>query len=184
MKELISTIGAKIREARLRNKLTIKYVAEHANLTKSFISQLENGKITPSLKSLLAITGALNITLGSFFNSETISNEPVVRSGERKAISTKSGVRILLLTPDLNDRLVEFLFVIYEKEATSGIMHSHRGQECGIVLKGKLEVRANRQTYVLNAGDSISLNSDVPHQMTNISKGTTEAIWVNCPPTL
>lgn len=182
MEELINTIGPKLRSIRLEKKLTIKQVSERTNLTKSLISQIENGKITPSLRSLLAIAKVLDITIGSFFDNHRTGVKPVVQKNERKVLSTKNGVKIYLLTPDLHDRTVEFLYVVYDEHSSSELMYSHRGQECGIVLKGKLEVLVNQDAYILKAGDSIAISSHVPHRISNIHKGKTEVIWVNSPP--
>ena len=184
MEELIYSIGAKLKALRLEQKLTINEVASRAEVTKSLVSQIENGKSLPSLKSLIALTTALGTTVGYLFSNEADTSELVVRADERKVISTRSGVTLYLLTPTLQNRQVEFLSVIYEKGASSGVLHAHRGEEYGIVLKGRLEVTVKDESYILEEGDSIVINSEIPHKITNACKGATEVIWANTPPTL
>lgn len=184
MEELIDTIGEKIKTLRLEKNLTINDISQRTDLTKSLISQIENGKSLPSLKSLLAITQALETTVGYLFSSDDDTSESVVRAADRKVISTQNGVTLFLLTPNLRNRSVEFLSVIYEKGSSSGILHSHTGEEYGIVLKGRLEILIKDERFTLDEGDSIVINSEIPHQITNVYDGRTEVIWANTPPSL
>ena len=184
MEELIYTIGEKIKTLRRGQKLTINEVSQRTQLTKSLISQIENGKSLPSLKSLLAITKALGTTVGYLFSGDTDTSESVVKAGERKMISTGNGVTLYLLTPNLQNRAVEFLYVEYEKGASSGILHSHSGEEYGIVLKGRLEVTVNGDSFILETGDSVVINSELPHQISNAYAGKSEVVWANAPPSL
>lgn len=184
MEELIYSIGGKLKALRLQQKLTINDVAKETNLTKSLISQIENGKSLPSLKSLIALTTALGTTVGYLFSNDMDTTDPVVRAAERKVISTESGVTLYLLTPNLRNRQVEFLSVVYEKGASSGLLHAHSGEEYGIVLRGRLEVNVRDESYILEEGDSIVINSEIPHKISNAYKGTTEVIWANTPPSL
>ena len=184
MEELIDTIGEKLKTLRLQQKLTIKDVSQRTQLTKSLISQIENGKTLPSLKSLIALTTALGTTVGYLFSNDLESSEMVVRASERKVMHTRNGVTLYLLTPSLRNRKVEFLSVVYEKGASSGILHAHNGEEYGIVLKGRLEVEVQDETYLLEEGDSIVINSEIPHKISNARDGTTEVIWANTPLTL
>ena len=184
MDELIDLIGGKIKVLRLEKNLTINDISKRTDLTKSLISQIENGKSLPSLRSLLAITKALDTTVGYLFSSDEDSSDPVVRAGNRKVISTENGVTLFLLTPNLRNRKVEFLSVIYKEGASSGLLHTHSGEEYGIVLKGKLKIMINDEAIVLEEGDSIVINSEIPHQITNIFPGKTEVIWANTPPSL
>ncbi len=184
MEELIYSIGEKMKALRLQQKLTINDVAQRTNLTKSLISQIENGKSLPSLKSLIALTTALGSTVGYLFSNDTDTSEIVVRASDRKVLTTGNGVTLYLLTSSLRNRKVEFLSVVYEKGATSGILHSHNGEEYGLVLKGRLEVTVRDESYILEQGDSIVINSENPHKISNVFQGTTEVIWANTPPTL
>lgn len=184
MQELIYSIGGKIKALRIEQKLTINDVSQRTSLTKSLISQIENGKSLPSLKSLLAITKALGSTVGYLFSTDGDTSESIVRASERKVISTKNGVTLYLLTPSLRNRMVEFLSVVYEKGASSGCLHSHNGEEYGIVLEGAVDVTVRDESFILEKGDSIVINSEIPHKITNVHDGTTEVIWANTPPTL
>lgn len=177
-------LGSKIRGIRKEKKLTLRDVARMTNLTESLLSQIENNKAQPSITSLMAISKVLNAPIAYFFDQDANHvKSPVLRSSERPVVQTKSGITYYLLSPNVEEVQIEMLYVEYDKGASTEVMHTHSGYECGIVLEGKLEVRLNENRYILNRGDSITIPSSQPHDIVNILEGTTTAIWVNNPPT-
>jgi transcriptional regulator with XRE-family HTH domain len=175
-------LGSNIRLVRLSKKLTISEVARSADITRSLLSQIENKKANPSIKTLMAIAKTLQVPIGSFFDDNNHLNSPVVRAGERKALKTRSGITYFLLTPEPSKHSIEFLYNIFEKGSSTEIFYSHKGEECGIVLEGRLKINTDTDEYVLEAGDSIVLLSTKPHKLTNVGNGQTIAIWANSPP--
>ena len=175
-------LGDIIKKTRLEKLKTIKDVAEEANVTISLLSQIENNKANPSIKSLMAIAKALNVPISSFFDDHELVTSPVIKSYKRRAIQTPDGVTFYLLMPSLKDLSIEFKYTVYEKGGSSGHFHTHKGEECGIVLEGRLEVIYGDDTYILEAGDSIYLDSTKPHTMKNVYDGRTITIWVDSPP--
>jgi transcriptional regulator with XRE-family HTH domain len=175
-------LGNVIKQTRLEQGKTIKDVAEEANVTISLLSQIENNKANPSINSLIAIAKALNVPIGSFFDEHEVDSSPVVKSYKRRPIYTQDGETFYLLTPLRKDLLMECKYTIYEKGGTSGHYHKHEGAECGIVLEGRLAVMQEGEKYILEAGDSIYLDSTKPHTMKNVYDGRTVTIWVDSPP--
>lgn len=87
-----------------------------------------------------------------------------------------------LLSKNLKGKL-EFLLAIYEVGAATGpMMYSHRGEECALVLKGKLEIQLLSSTYVLEKDDSIVFSCEIPHRVTNVGKIPAVSIWCITPP--
>jgi transcriptional regulator with XRE-family HTH domain len=175
-------LGDRIRKIRKQKKMTIKGMAEAAGVTSSLVSQIEKNKANPSINSLMAIAKVLQVPMASFFEEDLAIAEPVVRPETRKCLRTRNGVTYYLLTPDIQSHRLGFIFNIFEKGASAGEMYSHEGEECGYVLEGRLEVTYNGATYILEAGDSIILDSTIPHMCKNIYNGQTIAIWANSPP--
>ncbi|PIE32951.1 hypothetical protein CSA56_13545 [candidate division KSB3 bacterium] len=176
-------LGEMIKRTRIAQQKTIKEVAGQAEVTISLLSQIENNKTNPSINSLIAIAKALNVPVGSFFDDiDSMSFEPVVRAYKRKAMQSLNGVTYYLLTPTTKDVLVEFKYNVYEKGGASANFHTHKGQEYGIVLEGRLKVTYGEDVYILEAGDSMLLDSTIPHDMENIYDGRTITIWAACPP--
>ncbi len=175
-------LGDRIRKIRKQKQYTIKDVAQQAGVTSSLVSQIEKNKANPSINSLMAIAKVLNVPIASFFEKEVDMADPVVRPETRKFLRTQNGVTYYLLTPDIQSHRLGFIYNVFEKGASAGEMYSHEGEECGYVLQGRLQVTCNGAKYILEAGDSIILDSTVPHMCTNIYDGYTIAIWANSPP--
>lgn len=151
-------------------------------LTESLLSQIENSKANPSITTLLSISKALNTPAGAFFETSTEHNSPVVRKNERPLSQTSNGINYYLLTPDLSDSPIEVLYNEFQPGADTGESIRHEGVECAVVLEGKLEVTIDERVYILNAGDSITINSDTPHKVRNISERVSSAVWIDSPP--
>lgn len=153
------------------------------NLTESLISQIENNKATPSVPTLMAISKSLNIPIGSLFEDERETEAPVLRSIDRPIVKTTSGITYFLLGAPKDNFPVEVISGEMEKGASQELKHDHAGIECGIVITGKLKVEYGDSTHILYPGDSITIDSTIPHMIENIHNGESTFIWINNPPT-
>jgi transcriptional regulator with XRE-family HTH domain len=185
-------LGGKLKKARLEQKLSLEEVSAKSGLSIGFISQIENDKANPSIGSLKKIADGLGMQFASFFeNLDDKENqkaekemEPVlVKSFRRKSMKMPgSDVQYYLLSPDLN-RKMEFILMIANSGVDSGEEpFSHEGEECGIVIKGKIEFTVGQKTFVMEEGDSLYLESALPHSWRNIGDTRAELIWVITPP--
>lgn len=174
-------LGAKIRSLRQKQNLSIEQVAERSGLSKGLISQIERDMTGPTVASLWKIAKALNVNINYFFDEEN-EFEPLVRKDERKIIQVKGKRKYELLCPDLK-RAIEMLWIEIEPgESSSRDLISHDGEECGVVIRGKLQVVCGEKTYHLNEGDSIYLDSTTPHRYFNISNEPCTSVWAMVPP--
>lgn len=175
-------MGQKIRQIRREQNLTLSDVARMTGLTESLLSQIENSKANPSITTLLAISKALNTPVGIFFDLNQENNSPVVRKNERQLSRTANGISYYLLTPHLQDTPLEVLYNEFQPHADTDARIRHEGVECAVVLTGKLEVTIDETVYVLNAGDSITIDSNRPHRIRNLADTVSTAIWIDTPP--
>lgn len=178
-----STLGASIRRARKRRGLTIQRVAEISGLSISFISQVERDLVSPSVNSLQKISRALGMQIGGFFEDQGRAGR-VIRAHERpRLIYPDRAEEEYLLTP-VKSKKLQVLYYRLKPGATSGeTPYSHDSdEECGIVLRGSLEVSVAGETYTLHAGDAITFESHLPHAWRNGSDEVCEALWVVTPP--
>jgi mannose-6-phosphate isomerase-like protein (cupin superfamily) len=67
--------------------------------------------------------------------------------------------------------------------ATGEEMLSHRGEESGVVVKGRVELTVGGQTRVLKAGDAYYFASSTPHSFRNVGREVCEIISASTPPT-
>ena len=121
----------------------------------------------------------LNAQPTPFVNGANAGDGLPVHPEDRHVIELGSGVRWERLTNHA-DPNVDFLFVVYAPGGAScdaNALMRHSGREYGHVLRGSLEVTIGFDTQILEAGDSISFDSTVPHRLATIGDEPAEALW-------
>ncbi len=76
------TLGKRILELRLKSKRTQQQVSELTGLAVSYLSRLENDRMSPSIRTLTKISKALHVPLTSFFD-----DKPVLEAKDRCPVS-------------------------------------------------------------------------------------------------
>lgn len=179
-----STLGEKIRRVRKARGLTLAQVSEKTGLSIGYLSQVERNKTSPTIDVLKAIGDVLGKSIAYFVQEEDVKPRFVVRKSDRKRLQLPgSKLEFELLVPDLN-RSLEVLFHRIEVGASSGPKpYSHVGEECGIVLKGRIRIWIGSESFVLEEGDSVAFPSSLPHRWENAGDCEAETIWIITPPT-
>jgi transcriptional regulator with XRE-family HTH domain len=184
-------LGKRLRQERDRLGLSLRELARRLEVSPSLLSQIETGKIQPSVRTLYAIVSELGVSLDDVFASgdrggatrteaDSDAQSRVQRAGSRRALELESGVRWERLTTS-NDSEVDFLYTVYEvggASSSDGELVRHSGREFGIVLTGRLGVTVGFEEHMLEPGDSISFESAIPHRLHNDGDEVVTAIWV------
>lgn len=162
--------------------MSIEQLSKISGLSMGLISQMERNITTPSVWSLWEVAKALDVRINYFFD-EYDKSLPIVKKNSRKTITLpNSNVTYELLSPNLKKK-IEFLLVKIEPGmCTSYEQISHEGEECGYVVKGTMKVKWGSKEYVLEEGDSIYLDSNVPHRYINVGEDTVISVWAMTPP--
>ncbi len=158
-------IGSKIRSIRNRKKITIAHMCEETGLSKGFISNIENNNTSPSISTLQTIASFLKVPL-PYLLLEKDEHMTVIRKNEREVTTSQvSNLKIehLASRDGLSIRLVEF-----PQGASTEGKNAHEGEECHLVLKGKILAEQGEDTYFLEEGDTFSWCASVPHYVKNV----------------
>jgi transcriptional regulator with XRE-family HTH domain len=184
----VAHLGARLKSARERTGFSVRGLARRVNVSPSLVSQIEHGRVTPSVGTLYAMVNELGLGLDDLFRDSGQATEngraaarpsPVQRRHNRKAIRLADGVRWELLTPT-PDQELEFFHVVYDAGAEScgnDSLISHGGMEYAYILRGRLGVRIGGEEYELRAGDSLSFDAQRPHRLWTIGRRPAVAIW-------
>ncbi len=179
-------IGATIRRLREEQDMTLRQLAKDVGVSPSFLSQVEQGKSSPSLATLKSIADELQTTVGRLVGDDATQpgDRLVTTEKQRKAFKQAGdGVQMYLLSESNPYKQMQpLLFKLGQSAASGESTYAHYGQEFVLVLKGSLEISLGEKTYKLKKGDSIYFNSSTPHSFKNLFKGETEALWVITPP--
>lgn len=177
-------IGEKIKKLRKEKGMSIAELAEQSQLSPGLISQIERNIVTPTIVSLWKIAQSLQVSIGYFFDEDIkdLPNPVVKKNNRKKMIISNNSAIYELLSPDLN-RKIEFLYITLKAgDYSSKDFVTHEGEECGIVIKGRLMVKMKDKEYILEEGDSIYFDSTIPHRYINIGDEECISIWAMTPP--
>ena len=174
-------LGARMRHARRVAHLTMTQLAEKANCSESLVSKIESGQATPSLAMLHRIAAALDTNIASLTEDGPV-DRPVLRSGERPVISA-GGISLERLVLPKRGGLLQANIHIVEPGAASDGQIVHAGEEVGYVLEGRLELTLGDDRHEIQAGDSFTFASHVPHGYRNVGDTVARILWVNTPAT-
>jgi len=166
-------IGHKLRQLRLRKKIALVDLGKHTGLSASMLSQLENGKLIPTLPTLARIAMVFDVGLEHFFTDrKTRRVFSIVRSTERLRFpdqpdSAIPGYYFEVLSFGATDKSMSaYLADFPRREGRSPRHHSHDGAEFLHVLSGTLTVNYQSEDYNLDAGDSVYFDASEPHSYT------------------
>jgi transcriptional regulator with XRE-family HTH domain len=160
--------------------MSARELAERAGTTPSYLSRLENGRLSPTVTSLARLMQAMGEPVSSVFGDRDLSG-PVVRVGDRRVVRNR-GVDDYLLSPTRDGRLEVIESVIQPGEGSGSPSYSHPGdEECIVVLDGLLNVWIDEELYELKRGDAITFACRRPHRWLNPGKKRARALWILTP---
>lgn len=176
-------LGRRLRQLRRKKKMALREVAAAADVSESFLSQVERGLANPSVASLRRIANAIREPVGSFFTGEAPQGM-VVRAGERRRLIHSKGVlEDYLLTPPTARNLQIIYCVVGAGEGSGPEPYTHPAdEECVVVLSGRLDVGLGADTYRLSSGDALLLDPKNPHSFANPGPEPATMLWVQTPP--
>ena len=176
-------IGERLKRLRLANSLTQEELASRADLTKGYISQLENDATSPSIATLKDIIDVFGINMQEFF-SETIDEDIVYGKDARvQATDDDDKIKVELLVPGAQNRDMDPVLVTLDPDEEMDEQPFHEGEEFGFVLFGKIQLRLDDRLYTLKKDECFYFSSDKKHSVKNIGKGPARILWVVTPPT-
>ena len=180
------TFGWGIRDVRKRLKLSLKQVAASTDLSIGFLSQIERGISSPTLKVLTSLSDVLQLSVAELIDPHLpgLESETVRTRSQSGAMMLlwRSGIRKLALAGSTEQSSPRFSFSLLEFEpgATAGDeLYTHSGEEAGYVVEGQLRLIVRNKRWILEPGDSFHFSSCDPHTFKNESAGKTTIVMMN-----
>ena len=173
-------LGEKIKQMRHQLGLTQEELADRCELTKGYISQLENDLNSPSIATLTDILSALGSNLSEFFREET--EEKVVFTKEEFIEKNSDGVLWNWLIPNAQKNMMEPVLVELTENSSTSEDFPHEGEEFGYVLQGKIAITLGNKRYVCKKGEAFYYEANKPHSILNLGNTPAKFLWVSTPP--
>lgn len=184
-------LGQKLRQLRLRKKIALTDLGRHTGLSASMLSQLENGKLIPTLPTLARIALVFDVGLEHFFSEKKQKRLfSIVRAEDRLRFpdlpdSPVPGYFFEVLTFGAPQKSLScYLAEFPARNSDEPCLHSHEGSEFIHVIEGMLTISYQGEEYTLRAGDSVYFDSSEPHSYCGKSDAAAKALVVTNPPRL
>lgn len=179
----MTPLGARVKALRVERGLQQRQLAEKAELTPSMVSQIESGRLTPSLNTLRRLAEALGVTIASLFDGQPAGSIVISRSKDYPVVSFDGSserwavlgaglfqgkIRAVVSTLDARSRGV----------ATDKVIIKPGQIKLFYVLDGKVALHYNSERHALEEGDSALLDGGAPHGWENLGTRRARALWV------
>ena len=177
-------IGERIKRLRLKKSMGLVELGKHTGLSASFLSQLETGRVVPTLRNLSRIAMVFSKDLSYFFESDAGSVFRVHRRKDRVRLPQTGAdapsyffENLGYLVPDrlMDPYLAEFLPLSEDVQPKA---HLHPGFEFLYLLEGELGLYHGERECVLSEGDAVYLDAMMPHSYLCIGPKIARAIIV------
>ncbi len=170
-------IGEKIQTLRKTKDITIAELARQSGISESILQKAEQENVSPPLGNIVNLAKFFDVPVGEFFGESGDSPFCIVRSEERQEVSRFSaeysmscGYTYQGLGQQKRNRQMEpFLVTLNPIQGAEPEANQHVGEEFIFVLEGQVMVRLEDHQEVLNPGDSIYYDSNVPHIISSLA---------------
>ena len=176
MAEAVSAgrLGSRVKELRKQRGMTLEALAERSGVSRAMLSKVERGEKNPTLVVAARIAEGFGVTLSGLLGTEE-RREVVVVPRERRMVmrDPETGFERQLLSPSFGVRGVEFVRNVVPEGSTSGEFPPHRSgvEEYVVVERGRLRAILGGEEHLLEEGDTLYFEADVPHRFDNAGEG-------------
>lgn len=175
-------IGNKIKELRIQKGLTQSELADRAELSKGFISQVERDLTSPSITTLVDILQCLGTDLKDFFSDEE-DTQVVFHSSDYFEKTDDSLLnQVEWIIPNAQKNMMEPIRVTLGIGGSTYPDNPHDGEEFGYVLSGSIRIHIGKKTYKAQKGESFYFTANTSHYIEATGKTGATFLWISTPP--
>lgn len=176
-------IGKRINNRRKELGFSLRELGDLAGVTASFLSQLENDQVSPSLNSLQSIATALKVPI--FYLLHEGSTGQVVRANERtRMFFPDSKISYDLLTSDYSKQMMSFIICVQPLAVHIAMKLVKATEQWMHVLTGRMKIIIADDTFFLDPGDTIYYDGDLLVEFGSCSDEELQVICCVSPPML
>jgi transcriptional regulator with XRE-family HTH domain len=174
-------LGKNLKRLRRRQGYSLDRLSQLSGVSRAMIGQIETAKSVPTISLLSKVAKALNVEFANLLALQERHTVVVLRADRAKVLSSGGGLFAsrTLHSPEAG-RSVEFHEIrVAPLHCEESEAHAPGTRELLVVVKGVLAVRtASGPEIILNEGDAIEFDADVPHSYCNAAKSETIAYVV------
>lgn len=175
-------IGSKIKELRVQKSLTQEELADRAELSKGFISQVERDLTSPSIATLMDILQCLGTNLEEFFSNTTAEQVVFKKSDYFEKYDPELKNEVKWIIPNAQKNMMEPILLTLDINGSTYPDTPHEGEEFGYILHGSIKLHIGNRIYKVKKGESFYFTANKQHYISTSEKTGATLIWVSTPP--
>lgn len=175
-------IGDKIRRLRIEKQLTQEELANRCELSKGFISQVENDLTSPSIATLMDILEILGTKPTEFFSDKEQERITFKADDMFEKNDNELKYKLMWLVPNAQKNAMEPIMLTLEPEGRYVEEEPHEGEEFGYVLSGTITLHIGNKKHKVKKGESFYFKPRENHYISNTGKTLAKVIWISTPP--
>jgi XRE family transcriptional regulator, regulator of sulfur utilization len=168
-----AVIGARVRALRESSDLSLRDLAERSGVSAPMLSQVERGETSPTLTIAARIAAGLELRLSQLLRLDESGSVTVVHAGQRRrGGSNRRGHGFEVLTSSQPGQRAELSRHTLTPGGATGAaddppMHEPGSRETALVERGSVVLVCDGQRHVLEEGDCVTFDADLPHHFEN-----------------
>lgn len=165
------SFGKRVKQARSDQNLTLQELSVRSGVSRSMLSKIEREEKNPTIQIACQVAEGLSMTLSQLLGEQEEREVMLIKKHQRMMYrDEQSGFERQLLTPVLPTRGIEFLFNTLPAQQETGTFPPHKQgvTECLVVAQGQLQVWLGECVYLLEEGDSLFYDANIPHRIVNL----------------
>jgi len=180
-------IGERIKFLRQRKHMGLVELGRHTGLSASFLSQLETGRVVPTLRNLARIAMVFSRNMSYFFAPESVELFRVIRAGDRQRLPQTGVEEPGYFFESLGHVPAEQTIAPYVAEFLAGKegrparSHRHTGNEFLYLMSGSLLLTHENKADTLEEGDAVFFDAEAVHSYERMGEGVCEALILTMP---
>ncbi len=177
-------VGTRLRGIRTAFGLSQRELARRAGVTNGLISLIEQNRVSPSVSSLKKVLDGVPMSLAEFFTLDLAAAPQAFFAADELVELGNEELSLRLVAAQRPGRQLSVLHERYAPGAATGEeMLAHRGEEAGVVIRGRIELTVSGATRMLGPGEAYYFASQLPHRFRNAGREPCEIISACTPPT-
>jgi len=176
-------IGKKVKNLRLRLGLTQEDLADRAELSKGFISQVERDLTSPSIATLQEILQCLGTNLKEFFSDTSEAKTVYKKQDLFVKTDEERGTEVVWLLPGAQGCQLEPILLTVSPGGSTWPDSPHEGDEFGYILSGSIVLHLGDKQHRVRKGESFYYSPKQAHFIENTGAQDARVLWVAAPPT-
>jgi transcriptional regulator with XRE-family HTH domain len=177
-------VGARLRTVRTTFGMSQRELARRAGVTNGLISLIEQNRVSPSVSSLKKVLDGVPMTLAEFFTLDLTAVPQAFFGVEELAEVGNAEVSRRLVAAKRPARQLAVLHERFAVGAATGEQGPTRGEEGGVVVRGRIEITVGGATRVLGPGEAYYFSRQLPHRFRNVGREVCEIVSASAPASL